>query len=457
MEEKRLASGKAGGTGADYALAQVYRKLLDQYGATKFVGYEESKAVTKLVALISNGQVVNSLSAGQKGVALLARSPFYAESGGQVGDTGTLKAPEGEAQVVDTRKEAGALWAHNIEVVSGVLHPDISVEVVVDTARRSAIQAHHSATHLLHWALEKTLEPHVKQEGSVVRHDLLRFDFRHFSPLTPEEIETLEGVIASKVLENSPIETRSMGIEEAVATGAKAFFDEKYGSQVRVVTMGHGQSSELCGGIHAHRTGDIGPLKIVKQEAISSGVRRVYAVCHEAYLAWARERDRQNAALAAMLRCTSEEIPSRVQKLAVRITDLEKEIKEMQKKSLQGAASGGSGSQVETVAGLGFGYALLPDAGVDAVRETADMLRDKVEKGVVMVGGVQDGKVLTVIAKTKDAPEAFHCGKAVALLAPVLGSRGGGKPDFAQAGGGDPAAWDAAVKLLKEHIESIVK
>lgn len=455
MEEKRQASGKADAAHADFGLAQLFRRLLEEKGPTQFVGYETEQASSHVVAIVANGQVVESLKAGERGQVLLAVSPFYAESGGQLGDTGTLAGEGVAASVTDTHKEAGSLWAHAVEVTEGLLKVGQALEAKVDSARRSGIRAHHSATHLLHWALEKTLGPHVKQEGSIVKNDLLRFDFRHFSPLTAEEIETIEEMIAAKVLENSPVQTRVMGIEEAVATGAKAFFDEKYGAQVRVVSMGNGSSSELCGGTHAYRTGDIGILKILKQEAISSGVRRVYAVCHHAYVAWARERERQNHALAAALRCPADEVQGRVQKTLQRVADLEKEVKELQKKMLQGGTGGAGGNQVESVGAFGFASALLPDAGVDAVRETADMLRDKVGQGVVMVGGIQNGKVLTVIAKTKTAPEAFHCGKAVALLAPVLGLRGGGKPDFAQAGGGDPAAWEAAVALIREHLKSL--
>jgi len=455
MEEKRKASGKAGATGAELGLAELYRDLQGKVGGTQFVGYSTLDVVTQVVALVKGGVAVGRLSPGEEGVVVLSRTPFYAESGGQMGDSGVLSAPGLDVEVVDCTREAGSLFAHKVLVRSGGVEVGQTVRAQVDASKRAGTRAHHSATHLLHWALERVLGPHVKQEGSLVRHDLLRFDFRHFGPLTHEEVEQVEVMVNGRVLENSPVETNSMGIEAAVASGAKAFFDEKYGSEVRVVSMGNGVSKELCGGTHAERTGDIGFMRIIKQEAISSGVRRIYAVCHEAAAALQRERDGHASAAATLLRCQVEELPARVTKALTRITELEKEVKELQKKLAQGGAGAAGGFTNEQIGALSFATALLPEAGMDAVRETADTLRDKMSAGVVMVGGIQDGKVLVVLTRTKVAAEAFHCGKVVAQLAPVLGARGGGKPEFAQAGGGRPEAWEECIAIVRKVLEDM--
>ena len=328
------------------------------------------------------------------------------------------------------------------------------VEAEVDDGRRQAVGAHHSATHLLHWALEEVLGDHVKQEGSLVKEDLLRFDFRHFAPLAAEEIVAIEGKVARAVLEDSEISTTLMALPDAVVSGAKAFFDEKYDEDVRVVAMGNGRSRELCGGTHVARTGQVGLLKILKQEAVSSGIRRIYAVCHEAYVRNAEERERRHAELASLLKVSPDNVESRVRKLLEQNSALEKEVEKLEQKLLSGEAGADGGQEIFEAGAIKGAVALLDDGEVGRVRTMADMLRDRIQTGVVMVGASSGGKLMFVIASTQGLPATLHCGKMVGELAALVGGRGGGKPDFGQAGGGDPTKWEAAARQFKQWVET---
>jgi len=452
MDRKRVASGKVmkerGGAGAG-----VWGAVADRVEPTEFLGYTQTSAQGLVVALVEGSKEVAALSPGSEGEVVLSQTPFYGESGGQVGDTGVLAWAGGKAAVLDTQKVPGDVFSHRVKVEQGTLLPGMTVEAAVDARRRAGIMAHHSGTHLLHWALEKVLGAHVKQEGSLVKDDQLRFDFRHFSPMTAEEIERIEELVAGKVLENSPVETEVTSLDKAVFSGAKAFFGEKYAQDVRLVSMGGDEKSrELCGGTHAARTGDIGLLKIVKQEAVSSGVRRIYAVCHMAAARYVAQRDRLVGGVAALLKSTPDELDVRLHKLLERNVTLEKQVKELQQKLLSGASSQDSAQTIEDVNGVKLAFALLDDADEGRTRSLSDLLRDRVGEGVVMAGGVSADKLLVVVAKTKGVPAALHCGKAVTRIAASLGGRGGGRPDFAQAGGCDPAGWPNAIDLLREIV-----
>jgi alanyl-tRNA synthetase len=453
MEKKRLASAKVD-RGGDGKEAELHRLLLETLAPTRFVGYDEDDAHATVVALVRGAEIVPALASGEEGEALLDVSPFYGESGGQVGDTGTLSGPWGRALVLDTRRIPGDLSLHRVRVEEGTLARSAGVLAKVDGTRRAGIAAHHSGTHLLHWALNEVLGSHVKQEGSLVRPDLLRFDFRHFSPLTPEEIAKIEALVAAKVLEDQPVTVELKAVEEAVATGAKAFFGEKYGETVRLVSMAGGDSKELCGGTHVRSAGRIGLLKIVKQEAVSSGIRRVYALCHLAYVANAAQMERRLRDCAAALKAAPEELESRIQRLLERNEALEKEVAGLERKLLAGTStSSGDRLVIEEAGPLKLALAHLGDTDDAKIRSMSDLLRDKIGTGVVLVGGVKQGKLVFVIARTKGA-ETFHCGKAVGRLAACVQGKGGGKPDFGQAGGGDPALWDDAVGQFKELVRN---
>ncbi len=450
MEEKRQASGKAKEEGSG-GFEEIVADLVREVGSVDFSGYEGLEDSGAVLAILAEGRRVEELAAGAEGVVVLDRTPFYGEAGGQVGDTGTLKWPRGEAQVTTTGKAAGDINLHYVKVQNGTLTVGQKLTAAVDGARRAGICAHHSGTHLLHHALEQILGQHIKQEGSMVKDDLLRFDFRHFSPLTMEEIERIEALVAEKVLENSQVDTSSMSIEEATATGAKAFFDEKYGDKVRLVSMGEGVSRELCGGTHASRTGEVGLCKITKQEAVSAGVRRLYAVCHKAAVRHVAGRDARFRGLAALLKATPEDLEARLRKLVDRADALDKEVKELNRKLMEGAGQAAAdGWAEEEVGGLKIAYANVGEGDDAKIRTMADMLRDKLGEGVVLVGGVKQGKLVVVAAGTRGRPDGFHCGQAIRLVAEAVGGRGGGKPDFGQAGGGDPERWDNAVERFLE-------
>ena len=452
MAAKRLASAKFMGA-TDDSTEELYRDAAARIGETDFVGYDASKASGTVSLLLAGGNVVDVLPGGATGQAVLDTTPFYAESGGQSGDSGVLLWEGGKANVINTVKAPGGLVVHNVEVVEGALAVEARVEAEVDGGRRQAIGAHHSATHLLHWALEAVLGDHVKQEGSLVKEDLLRFDFRHFSPLTADDMVAIEGKVARAVLEDSEVATTLLSLQDAVASGAKAFFDEKYDEDVRVVAMGNGRSKELCGGTHVARTGQIGLLKIVKQEAVSSGIRRIYAVCHEAYVRVAEMREQRFAELSSMLKVAPEGIETRVRKLLEQNLALEKEVEALEQKLLAGEASADGGQEIFEAGGIRAAVALLDDGEVGRVRTMADMLRDRIEKGVVMVGASNGGKLTFVIAGTQGLSGTLHCGKMVGELAALVGGRGGGKPDFGQAGGGDPTKWEDAARRFRELVE----
>jgi alanyl-tRNA synthetase len=453
MEEKRLASGKA----EDHAHGagdELFRKAAAAIGESRFVGYDAESADGTVRFLTDGSAPLEAIDAGARGQVVLDATPFYAESGGQVGDSGTLRWDGGTAHVEDTVRAPGGLIVHLVEVRKGRLTVGLPVTAEVDPARRTAIRAHHSGTHLLHWALEAVLGDHVKQEGSLVRDDLLRFDFRHFSPLTAEEIEAIEARIATVVLGNSPVESAEQSLEAAVASGAKAFFDEKYTDDVRVVSMGDGLSRELCGGTHVRSTGDIGLLRITRQEAVSSGVRRIYAVCHEACVRFLEGKERRFAGIVGLLKCAPDDVEVRIRKLQERNALLEKSVEELEEKLLAGAARSDAGQEIFDIHGTSLAIALLGEGEDGRVRALSDKLRDRIGEGIVLVGAPKDGRILFVVARTRNAPAPFHAGQAVRELAGIMGARGGGKPDFGQAGGGDPDAWNQAVARLKELVEA---
>ena len=453
MAAKKLASGKVAES-VDSGAEETYRAIADRVGATRFVGYEQADCRTEVLAAVKGGREVASLQAGDEGEVVLKTSAFYAESGGQVGDSGYLTWERGRAAVVQTVKTPGDVYLHRVKVENGELALGAKVHASPDAGRRAGISAHHSGTHLLHFALGQVLGEHVKQEGSLVKADLFRFDFRHFSPLTLKELQGIERLVARLVLKDTVVTTETKSLEDAVATGAKAFFDEKYGESVRLVAMADGASIELCGGTHVERTGQVGLLKIIRQEAVSSGVRRIYAVCHEAAFDHVVAREGHLRTMAASLKTSPDEVGDKVARLVDRNSQLEKTVKQLEQKLLAGATEEkGGGYDIEEVGKTKIGYAMVEDADDSKVRTMSDMLRDRIKDGIVLVGGIKQGKLMFVVAKTAGAPQGFHCGNAVRKLAAVVEGRGGGKPDFGQAGGGNPEKWSEAVALLKEVVQ----
>ena len=452
MNVKRAASGKDGGDGD----ASGFEGEVG-LPPTPFLGYEGTGSDAEITALLDgSGAPVKHLSSGSTGAVVLSHTPFYAESGGQVGDTGLITGQGIEAEVTETRRSPEGTFLHVVTVTSGALLPGARVRAEVDDARRVHIQRHHSGTHLLHQGLCEILGEHVKQEGSLVSPEFLRFDFRHFGVITPEELDQIEGWVAVRVAANTPVQAAEMPFQDALDKGAKAFFGDKYGDVVRLVTMAGGESAELCGGTHVDRTGDVGMLMITRQEAVSSGVRRIYAVCGEAAVAEYLKLRGLVRDLAGRLRCPPEEIPERITSLGDTIKGLEQEVDRLQTKLLSGGPAEGASGEVQEVGGVAVIASLLEDQGKDGARKAADLARDKHPESLILVGARKDDRLLFVVAKRGDKTSTVHCGALCKELAAAAGARGGGRPDFAQAGGAPGDSWDAVKSLFESRAVAIL-
>ncbi|MBN2577130.1 MAG: alanine--tRNA ligase, partial [Deltaproteobacteria bacterium] len=446
--------GDFSGSG-EVAVEAVFQAILNRVGATKFEGYETPTAQSEIVALVADGQEVQSIAAGQKGAIVTRETPFYGEQGGQIGDSGSAKGPSGEFNVTDTKRPLASLYVHLGEVTRGSLKVGDRVDLAIDDERRSAIRRHHSATHLLHWALRKVLGSHVAQKGSLVTPERLRFDFSHLAPMTADERRRVEDLANRHVLRNLPVETEVLPIAEAKQKGAVAFFGEKYGDTVRVLTMG--ESKEFCGGTHASRTGDIGLVKIIEESGVAQGVRRLEAVCGQAALAYLRRLEDELGQAASAFRCGPFDIGARVEKQIAELRERDKEIAKLKAQ----IASGGARDPLAGRERVGDIYLLVHDAGVAdprIMRESADKLRPRMDPGVLVLAGAAEGKVSIVCAVTPGAQPKLQAGAIVGLLAKDLGGKGGGRADMAQGGGTLPAGsslgeiierWTAK---LREHI-----
>ncbi|MBF5044718.1 alanine--tRNA ligase [Aggregicoccus sp. 17bor-14] len=452
---KQRDQGEFAGSG-DKAVGAAYAQLLERLGATDFLGYEtrghEGEGTIK--ALLKDGVEVNEVKAGDTAELLLDRTPFYGESGGQVGDTGRIVGNGGKsvAQVQDTQKPVSGLVVHKVQVTEGAFRVNEMVQAGVDAMRRTSIRANHSATHLLHRALKIVLGEHVKQAGSVVAPDYLRFDYTHFAAPSPEQLEKVEDLVNDWVRENTEAQTKLMKLDEAKKSGAVAMFGEKYGETVRVVTV-HPESTELCGGTHVKRSGDIGLFKIVSESGIASGVRRITAVTGVGALAYLRETEREMRHAAELLKASPRELVKRVEATLKRTKELEKKVEEVQLKA-QAASSKDLLSQARDVNGMKVLATRVDPADADVFRGLADQLRDRLQSGVVAIGGEKDGKALILVAATKDVvARGIKAGDLVREMAKEVGGKGGGKPDMAQAGGADPSRIAAALDKLYELVQ----
>ncbi len=456
LMEAQRQRGTFGGSG-EKAVADLWPALHGRLGDTVFLGYEGEghEGEGTIVALVKDGREVPELRTGDTGEVLSDRTPFYGESGGQVGDTGGIVGHGGkaEAQVVDTKRPVPGLVVHEAQVTSGTLRVGDMVQLSVDGERRNAIRANHSATHLLHRALKIVLGEHVKQAGSVVAPDYLRFDYSHFSPPTPEQLEQVEDMVNRWILENEDAETRVMALDEAKKAGAVALFGEKYGERVRVVSV-HPQSTELCGGTHVRRTGDIGLFKITSEGGIASGVRRIVALTGLGAVAWVRELEHEVRRAAELLRTSPKELVRRVEATQKRVKELEKEVETAARRA-SAASSKDVLSEAREVNGVKVLAHRVDPADAKAYRALADQFRDKLQSGVVVVWGEKDGKGLVLVGATKDiVARGFSAAEAIREVARVAGGSGGGKPDLAQAGGADPALLGAAVEKLVASVRA---
>jgi alanyl-tRNA synthetase len=419
-------------------------------GKTEFRGYDRLTDDAKVTSLIFDGAIVDALRPGQEGQVVLDHTPFYAESGGQIGDTGALLGVNARFAVRDTQK-IGTSFAHVGVLESGELQLGDSVKAQVDTERRQAIALNHSATHLLHAALRTVLGKHVEQKGSLVAADRLRFDFSHTQALSPEELRRVEELVNSAIRQNAPAETKVMALDDAVAAGAMSLFGEKYESDVRVLSIGE-FSMELCGGTHVERAGDIGLFKITSESGVAAGVRRVEALTGKAAYEWVVHTDQVLRDVAAMLRGSREDVDEKVRELVERARKLEKEVQQLKSKLASGSG-GDLSAQAKSVGGIKVLAARIDGADARSLRDAVDQLKGKLGSSVIVLASVHEGKVVLVAGVSGDLLERVKAGEIVGLVAAKVGGRGGGRADFAQAGGTQPEKLDAALA----EVESLVR
>jgi alanyl-tRNA synthetase len=461
--ERQRAKARASWAGSGEAAQEtVWFGLREKIGATEFLGYETESAEGVVAALVMDGKEVPELKKGESGAVVMNQTPFYGESGGQVGDTGEMRREGVRLAVSDTQKKAGDLFAHVVKVEQGSVKVGDPLLLDVDHARRSAIRQNHSATHLLHEALRQVLGDHVAQKGSLVAPDRLRFDFSHPKPMSAEEIERVEDIANDIVLQNAPVTTRLLAVDDAIASGARALFGEKYGDEVRVVAMGEGTgntmgwSVELCGGTHVRRTGDIGLVSLVGESGVAAGVRRIEALTGKSARKAANKQLQVVKAAAAELKVPLEEMPGRIGTLLDDRKKLERDLSEAKKKLAMGGGgkADGDAADVRQVNGVKLLARAVTGIELKDLRSLADEGKRQVGSGVVaIVATAADGKAGIVVGVTDDLTKRFNAVELVKKGAEALGGKGGGgRPDMAQAGGPDGSKAEDALKAIEAAL-----
>ena len=415
---------------------------------TQFTGYDSTRGKSKVTLLFKDGKEVDSVKAGEEAALVLSETPFYAESGGQVGDTGVIDTDGGLFVVSDTQKSCDTT-VHFGKVKSGTVGISCDAEARVDEGRREAIVLNHSATHLMHAALREVLGDHVSQKGSLVAPDRLRFDFSHYEAVSPDQLRQIEDIVNEQIRSNAAAETDLMQYDDAVASGAMALFGEKYDDEVRVLRFGD-FSVELCGGTHVARSGDIGIFKITSEGGVASGVRRIEAVTGKAALAWIDENQQALTDVAALLRSTPGQTRVKVEQLLKRSKELEKELAATKQKLLTGGAA--SADDIIDIHGVKLLVTRIDGADAKTLREAVDRFKDKLQTAVVVLGSVEGGKVRLAAGVTKNTVDRIRAGDVIQPVAALVGGRGGGRPDFAQAGGSDPEALDKALASVADWV-----
>ncbi|MEM7169573.1 MAG: alanine--tRNA ligase [Pseudomonadota bacterium] len=463
MARQREAARKAWSGSGEAATESLWFELREELGATEFLGYETEVAEGQIVALVRDGARVDNVESGQDVLLLVNQTPFYGESGGQMGDSGIVfSADGGELTVTDTQKKLGDLHVHIGRVSKGKLTLNEAVELRVEHSRRRGLRAHHSVTHLLHEALRRRLGDHVTQKGSLVAPDRLRFDISHPQPLAPEDIVAVEREVNQRIRDNAAVSTRYMTPDDAIEAGALALFGEKYGDEVRVVSMGGESpertggiySTELCGGTHVGQVGDIGYFKITGESALASGVRRIEAVAAGAAVDHAERQDRLLGQSAAALKVAPGDLPERVASLLEDRRRLERELSELRRKLAAGGGAGGAPEQaVKEVGGVKLASRVLEDISPKDLKPLADDLKKQVGSGVVVLVAANDGKASLVVGVTDDLTDRLSAVDLVRAGAQALGGKGGGgRPDMAQAGGPNGGAGDEAVSAIESLL-----
>ncbi len=420
---------------------------------TTFVGYDQLSQSATITALYKEGSQVQALRAGEQGVVVLDTTPFYAESGGQVGDSGLLRSSDASFLVEDTQKISAEVFGHHGAVSQGELRVGQSLEAMVDTARRAHTVRNHSATHLLHKALREVLGSHVQQKGSLVDAEKTRFDFSHNQPVTDDEIRRIEAIVNAEILANQATKAQVMAFDDAIAHGAMALFGEKYGDQVRVLDIG--SSCELCGGTHVSRTGDIGLFKITVEAGVAAGIRRIEAVTGENALALMQTLESRVSEVAGLIKAPASELSHRLTQIMDNVRAMEKEIARLKSK-LASSAGDDLASQAQDVSGVKVLAVTMDGADVASMRETLDKLKNALKTAAIVLASVEGDKVTLIAGVTADLTQKVKAGDLVNHVATQVGGKGGGRPDMAQAGGTNPAHLPAALQSVNAFVAAKV-
>ncbi len=453
IEEQRTRARKTGGFEQDTARPAV-SELAGRLGTTKFVGYEQLESDSLLQAILKGERMVKEAVEGDDVEVALDVTPFYAEGGGQVGDQGVLVGPEGRVEIKETTRPVPALILHKGVVTKGRIRQGEQLRLTVNRASRQDAARNHTATHLVHAALRDMLGPHVKQYGSLVAPNRLRFDFAHFRPLSSRDIDDIESMVNEEIRKNEQVRTEVMNIQDAVANGALAFFGDKYGDQVRVVTV-ESFSKELCGGTHCRHTGEIGLFRIVSETGVAAGVRRLEAQTGSGAWALMKKLEADIRELSELLKVGQAELVNKTRKVMTQLKDKERELEELKLKMASGSTVA---SAARTIAGVAVHVQRTDGLDVSAMRALADQLRDKLKSGVVALGAAtEDGKVVLLVVVTKDLTGKLKAGDLIKVMAAEVGGTGGGRPEMAQAGGKDPARLDAALEKVFGLVESTLQ
>ena len=459
MERQREKARAAWSGSGEAATETVWFAVKERTGATEFLGYDTETAEGIVLALLKDGREVAELKAGEKGLVVLNQTPFYGESGGQVGDTGVMQGEGARVFVTGTEKKLGDLFVHHVTVEHGSLKQNQSLELIVDHERRSAVRSNHSATHLLHEALRQVLGDHVAQKGSLVAPDRLRFDFSHPKPIEDADLAKVEEIANRVLLQNEPVVTKLMAVDEAIESGARALFGEKYGDEVRVVSMGKGEANrtfsvELCGGTHVNRTGDIGVVTIVGESAVAAGVRRLEAMTGDAARRYLTEESRKLREVASLLKTPVDEVSARLAALLEERRKLERDLAEARRKLAMGGGGSGGDDPVKDVAGIKLMARAVTGVEMKDLKSLADEGKKRLGSGVVAIVGVaEDGKAGIVVGVTEDLTEKVDAVALVRVGSEKLGGKGGGgRRDMAQAGGPDGAQAEAALAAIEAAL-----
>jgi len=451
MQEQRDKARAAWAGSGEEKVKPVYREVAGSLKKTLFTGYGVLEGTGTIVALIMGDKRVSEIREGDEAEIVLDQTPFYAESGGQVGDRGEILGEAAKFSVSDTVKPVEGLFVHKGKVGKGGFKTGDAVLAKVEAEERMDTVRHHTATHILHATLRSVLGEHVKQAGSLVAPDRCRFDFTHYTALTEREKERIEELVNERIIENHPVEVVEMDIDQAIAAGAMALFDEKYGDKVRVVTV-KDVSKELCGGTHAQASGDIGLFKMVSETGIAAGVRRIEILAgRRAYQAVRRE-EQSLREISQLLKASDPDVVGRVERVLAQLKDAEKEIEKLKHK-MQASQAGAIIDDAKVVNGVRVLARRVENMDPKDLRDFGDKLRDNIKSGILALGTAKDDKVSLIVMVSKDLTSKYHAGNLIKEMAAVLGGTGGGKPDLAQAGGKDPAKLDAALQALYRAVE----